>query len=191
MIITAMILTLHYCGIVLQEENTAGLGELGIHSDCSFFESKDGNDSLVEILQKIEAVHSHVHKLKSRLVMVITENGMKFSSSENLGILVPCDGQTSSACSPTFSACNGDTSSLGGLYTPNQHMLENDIRDFVMPESMLSSYGEAISIPDIIESTVSLLSSADVTIYQSQIGDSCEAVSLCGIIFLNNHNDHL
>ncbi|XP_057491112.1 uncharacterized protein LOC130776888 [Actinidia eriantha] len=161
---------------VLQEENTAGLGELGIHSDCSFFESKDDNDSLVEILHKIEAVHSHVHKLKSRLVMVIAENGMKFSSSEHLGILMPCDGQTSSACSPTFSACNGDTSSLGALYTPNQHMLENDVRDFVMPESMLSSYGEAISIPDIIESTVSLLSTADVTIYQSQIGDSCEAI---------------
>ncbi|KAE9450445.1 hypothetical protein C3L33_17662, partial [Rhododendron williamsianum] len=48
--------------------------------------------------------------------------------------------------------------------------------DFMLPESMFSSYGEGIFVPDIIESTVSVLSSADVTMHQSQIGDSCEDI---------------
>ncbi|KAL6952818.1 hypothetical protein U1Q18_047500 [Sarracenia purpurea var. burkii] len=160
------------------EPNTPRHCESGIHNDCSFDESQDGNnDSLEEILWKIELVHSRVHKLKSQLIMVMAENCSRFSSSENLSLLMPCDGQTSSARSPTFSACNGDTASLGALYTSGQqHMPEYDFGDFVLPESMLSSYGEAISVPDIIESTVSLLSSADVTMYQSQIGDSCEGI---------------
>ncbi|KAI8003277.1 hypothetical protein LOK49_LG08G01999 [Camellia lanceoleosa] len=71
---------------------------------------------------------------------------MKFSSSENLSHLVPCDGQTSSPRSPTFSAGNGDTTSLGALYNPNQQMSEYDFGDFVMPENMVSSYGEASSV---------------------------------------------
>lgn len=102
---------------------------------------------------------------------------MKLSSSENLSLLVPCDGQNSSLHSPTFSACNGDTTSLGALNIPNQNFSEYDIGDFMLPESMFSSYGEGIFVPDIIESTVSVLSSADVTMHQSQIGDSCEDVS--------------
>ncbi|KAI7979116.1 hypothetical protein LOK49_Contig508G00006 [Camellia lanceoleosa] len=158
------------------EHNTTGHDKFGIHDDCSFRESKDINDSVEEIVQKIETMHCHVQRLKSRLVVVIAENGMKFSSSENLSHLVPCDGQTSSPRSPTFSAGNGDTTSLGALYNPNQQMSEYDFGDFVMPENMVSSYGEASSVPDIIESTVSLLSSADVTVHQPQIGDSSEAI---------------
>lgn len=150
--------------------------EFGTRNDISFDESKDGNESLEEILHKIETVHSHVHKLKSQLLVVIGENGMKLSSSGNLSLLVPCDEQNSSAHSPTFSACNGDTTSLGALNTLNQNISEYEIGDFVMPESIFSSYGEGIFVPDIIESTVSLLSSADVTMHNSEIGDSCEDI---------------
>ncbi|XP_058182643.1 uncharacterized protein LOC131300701 isoform X2 [Rhododendron vialii] len=161
---------------VFAEKNNTSRDEGGTCNDSSFYESKDGNESLEEILHRIETVHSRVHKLKSQLVVVIGENGMKLSSSENLSLLVPCDGQNSSAHSPTFSACNGDTTSLGALNIPNQNLSEYDIGDFMLPESMFSSYGEGIFVPDIIESTVSVLSSADVTIHQSQIGDSCEDI---------------
>ncbi|KAG6409310.1 hypothetical protein SASPL_127347 [Salvia splendens] len=52
-----------------------------------------------------------------------------------------------------------------------------DIGDFVLPDSPeVSSFGEPIAIPDIIESTVGLLSSIDVTQHQSQIGDSSEKI---------------
>lgn len=100
-------------------------------------------------------------------------NASKFSSSENLSQLVPCDLQTSSIRSPTFSACNGDTVSVGDLY---QTISDYDIGDFMMPDGAVSSFGEAIAVPDIIESTVGLLSSIDVTELEAQVGDSSEKV---------------
>ncbi|KAL0432886.1 UNVERIFIED_CONTAM: hypothetical protein Slati_2622900 [Sesamum latifolium] len=104
------------------------------------------------------------------------KNAGKFSSSENLSQLVAGDVQTSSVRSPTFSACNGDTVSVGGLFTRSQHISDYDLGDFIMPDSAVSSFGEAIPIPDIIESTVGLLSSIDVTQHQAQVGDSSEKI---------------
>ncbi|XP_059632972.1 uncharacterized protein LOC132275477 isoform X2 [Cornus florida] len=158
---------------VFPEQNTTG-HELGINDDLSLLEPKDGDKSLEQILRKIEMVVSRVHKMKAQLDMVMSKNAAKFSSSENLSLLVPSDAQTSSAHSPTFSACNGDTITVGAVYPPSQHVSEYDIGDLVMPESAISSYGDAIPVPDIIESTVGLLSSADVTLHQPQSGDSCE-----------------
>lgn len=142
----------------------------------------DGDNSLEWVLCKIEVVHSRVQKLKNQLDMLMSKNASKFSSSENLSLLVPCDAQTSSAPSPTFSAGNGETISVGAIYTATQHISGHDIGDLVMPESVMSSYGEAIHVPDIIESTVGLLSAADVTFHQPQIGDSNEDVRILNII---------
>ncbi|XP_039033141.1 uncharacterized protein LOC120168970 isoform X1 [Hibiscus syriacus] len=46
----------------------------------------------------------------------------------------------------------------------------------VIPASAISSYGEAFHVPDIIESTVGLLSSAEVTCHQPPLVDSCEDI---------------
>lgn len=46
----------------------------------------------------------------------------------------------------------------------------------MMPDGAVSSFGEAIAVPDIIESTVGLLSSIDVTELEAQVGDSSEKV---------------
>ncbi|XP_051126391.1 uncharacterized protein LOC127248215 [Andrographis paniculata] len=127
--------------------------------------TQDSDNALEQILRRIELVHSRVHNLKSQLDSVMSKNAPKFSSSENLSQLMACDAQTSSGCSPTFSACNGDTISAAGL--------DYDLGDFTMPDSFI---GEAIPIPDIIESTVGLLSSVDVTHHQAQAGDSSEKI---------------
>lgn len=157
-----------------------------MNNDLSFIEDKDS--SLEQILRKLEIGHSRVQKLKSQLDLVMSKNAAKFSSSENLGHLAPCDVQTSSVRSPTFSACNGDTMLMGGLYDPINQISEYDLGDLVLRESVVSSFGEAIDIPDIIESTVGLLSSVDVTPHYSQIGDgdSCEDVSSLYEIILSN-----
>lgn len=130
-----------------------------------------------QVLWKIELVQSRIHKLKNQLDMVMSKNATKFSSSENLSLLAPGDAQTSSAPSPTFSAGNGETMPVGAIHNVNQHISGYDIGDLVMPDSAISSYGEAIHVPDIIESTVGMLAAADVTFCQPQIGDSCEDVS--------------
>ncbi|KAL3835100.1 hypothetical protein ACJIZ3_009836 [Penstemon smallii] len=141
------------------DQQTNGHDEFGTHDDSLFLEE---NDNLLEtILRKIELVHTRVHKLKTQLNSVTINNTSKFSSSENLSQNGVGDVPTSFVHSPTFSACNGDTISIGGgLY---------DLGDF-------SSFGEAITIPDIIESTVGLLSSIDVTEHQTFIGDSSEKI---------------
>lgn len=149
----------------------------GIHDDHSFFEFGDADASLEQLLWTIDNVHARVHKLKNQMDVVMSKNVSKFSSSENLSLLPHGDIQTSSAHSPTISAGNGDTLSVGAIYNSNQHIAEFDLGDFVMPDSAVSSYGEVTIVPDIIESTVGLLSAADVTFHHPLAGDSCEDVS--------------
>ncbi|KDP44239.1 hypothetical protein JCGZ_05706 [Jatropha curcas] len=150
--------------------------KFGIDNDQLSFELEDGDHSLERVLWKIEIAQSRIHKLKNQLDMVISKNTAKFSSSETLSLLVPCDAQTSSAPSPTFSAGNGETLSIGAMHNAAQHISGYDIGDLMLPDSAISSYGEVIHVPDIIESTVGMLSAADVTFHQPQIGDSCEDI---------------
>lgn len=166
-------------GVVIITEQSADYNDkLSTGDDWSFFEFRDGDKSLEHVLWKIETVHSRVHKMKNQIDVVMSKNACRFSSSENLSLLVPCDAPTSSAHSPAFSAGNGDTISAGAIYTSTQHISEYNLGDMVMPESAVSSFGEAIVVPDIIESTVGLLSAIDVTFHQPQFGDSSEDVSL-------------
>ncbi|KAK4566380.1 hypothetical protein RGQ29_002579 [Quercus rubra] len=161
---------------VITDQNDPCNDKFGISNDWSFFEFRDGDNFLEQVLWKIELVHSRVHKLKSQIDVVMSKNAARFSSSENLSLLAPGDAQTSSAYSPTFSAGNGDAISVGPIYSPTKHISEYDHGDLVMPESAISSYKEAIHVPDIIESTAGLLSAADVTLHQPQTGDSCEDI---------------
>lgn len=169
------------------ERTTTGKDEFGLNNDWSFLEDKD--TYLEQVFQKIEVVHSRVQKLKSQLDVIMSKNAAKFSSSETLSHLVPCDVQTSSVRSPTFSACNGDTTLMGGLYDPIHSISEYDLGDLMLPDSAVSSFGEAIHIPDIIESTVGMLSSVDVTQNYSQMGDSGEDVSL--LVVLDHFSLHV
>lgn len=163
---------------VITDQNGDCNDKFGNGSDWSFFELKDGEHFLEQVLWKIEMVHSRVHKLKGQIDIILSKNAARFSSSENLSLLAPCEGQTSSAHSPTCSAGNGETVSVGHVYSPPKHMSEFDNVDLVMPGSAILSYAEAFHVSDIIESTVGLLPAADVTLHEPQIGDSCEDVSL-------------
>lgn len=161
---------------VVTEQNANGDDNFGISDDSSLLKFRDDDDSLEQILCKIEMAQSRVQKLKAQLDMVVPKNVVKFSSSENLSLLAPCDGQTSSAHSPNFSAGNGDAISVGAIYPPTGLLSEYEMGDLVLPESALSSFGEAVSVPDIIESTTRLLSAGDVTVHPLQTHDSCEDI---------------
>lgn len=166
-----------YYGTATTDQNADCNDKLGSSDEWTPLEFTDGDNSLEQVLWKIETVHAWVHKLRSQIDTVVSKNAAKFSSSENLSLLAPFDVQTSAAHSPAFSAGNGDTISAGAMYTSTQHIPEYDI-DMAMHESVVSSFGEAIPVPDIIESTVGLLSAADVTLHQPQFGDSTEDVSI-------------
>ncbi|CAN1197248.1 hypothetical protein LINPERHAP2_LOCUS43969 [Linum perenne] len=125
------------------------------------------------MLLNIEASYSLVHKLKDQLDLAITNSASKFSSWDNLCLLAPCEGQTSSAPSPVLSVgYGGETLSPGARYnTTQQHTSGCDMSDMALPESAMSSFGEAVHVPDIIESTVKLLSGPDVTFHEQPSED--------------------
>uniref|UniRef100_A0A2P2JAL7 Uncharacterized protein LOC105628261 n=1 Tax=Rhizophora mucronata TaxID=61149 RepID=A0A2P2JAL7_RHIMU len=150
--------------------------KFGLDDDKLDFEFGNADISLEAVLWQIEIVQFRVHKLKNQLDMTMMKNANKFSSSENLSLLVACDAQTISAPSPTFSAGNGEVISIEAPRAGTQHMSGYDIDNLVLPESAISSYGEAFHVPDIIESTVGLLSAADVSFHNPEIGDSCENI---------------
>ncbi|XP_047973307.1 uncharacterized protein LOC125215799 [Salvia hispanica] len=147
-------------------ENSGNRDEFGLNGDYSIHEEDD--NLLHHMLRKIELVHSRVQKLRNQLDVVLINNASRFSSSEDLSQLVGGD-----IHSPTFSACNGDA----GLYASSPYIGDYDIEDFDLLDcEEVSSFGEPFSIPDIIESSVGLLYSADVTQHQNQIGDSSEKI---------------
>lgn len=156
-----------FCWCLFADKNTSDHDEFGLHEEYTFEENEN---FLEHILGKIDLVQSRVHKLRTQLDVVLINNASRFSSSENLSQLVGGEGDVRS---PTFSACNGDTV---GLYASPHYIDDYDIGDFVIPDCGDSSFGEPIAIPDIIESTVGLLSSIDVTQHHPQIGDSTEKV---------------
>nr|DAD42849.1 TPA_asm: hypothetical protein HUJ06_001079 [Nelumbo nucifera] len=155
--------------VIAADQNINGNEELGANYEWS---SLEFNNPPEQILWKIEVLQSRVIKLKTQLDKVMCKNAGKFSSAENLSLLVPSDVPTSSARTPNLPPGNGDITPVGTLYTPPQHISEYD-PDLVMPESAVSSHGEATPHPDIIESTMGLLSAANVALDQPQMGDSC------------------
>lgn len=57
----------------------------------SSHESKCDDESLKDIILKIEAVHVHVHRLKTRIDTIISENPGKFTSVNELSMHGPPD----------------------------------------------------------------------------------------------------
>lgn len=163
--------------IVITEPCADSTDRFGIGEDQSFFEFNEADASLEQFLLTIDNLQSKVHELKSKVDVFMSINASRFSSLENLSLLPHGDEQTSSAQTPTTSAGIGETASVGAIYNSAQHVSEFDFGDLVIPDSAVSSYGEVASIPDIIESTVGLLSAADVTLQRALVGDSCEVVS--------------
>lgn len=153
----------HVCIIkeATADKKVDGNEEFAINDDWSFDHFRDSDNSLEHIILKIDEVISQVNELRSQFQIGMSESMEKFSSSENLNLLVPCDAQTSSGCSPPLSGA--DTS----MY---------DFVEFPIPENGVSSYGEdmTITVPDIIESMIGLFPDADVSLYQAQNGDSRE-----------------
>lgn len=147
--------------------------QVDLVDDDSLFDHREGDSVLEEVLWKIELVHSQVLRMKSQVEVVMSKNAARFSSSENLSHLA-----ASSAPSPTVSA-GGDVISIGAnaIYNSSQHMADYVLGELVFSsEGVVSSYGDAFQIPDIIESTVGLFADADVTLHHPQIGDSCEDI---------------
>ncbi|RVW84518.1 hypothetical protein CK203_041276 [Vitis vinifera] len=138
-------------GVVSASKITNDNDEFGFHDGWSSLEFRGNDNSFEEILWKIEKAKLQVNKLKTRMDKVVNENAGKYSSINKL-MLVPCNASTSSARNPT-SPSNGNRMPVGSLYAASQHVSDCNMGDLGMPETAASSHGEAIPVPDIIEST--------------------------------------
>ena len=84
-----------------------------------------------------------------------------------LQICIGGEVQTGSAQSPTSSVGNEYTTSVGGggVFNSSQNAAdEYDFRDFVFPDSAVSSFGKAPNIPDIVESSRYVTSSPAIRV---------------------------
>ncbi|KAJ0977029.1 hypothetical protein J5N97_012503 [Dioscorea zingiberensis] len=114
--------------------------------------------SLEQILLNIDVVQSRIVKLRSRLDSLMRTNNREIAMSQ--GFLGSVETHHSHALSPSSSPRNnGDATLQGALHTPPHHVSEYETEDAVLPGSTVSSYGDAAE-PDIVESTLDLLSAA-------------------------------
>ncbi|KAF8027370.1 hypothetical protein BT93_E0313 [Corymbia citriodora subsp. variegata] len=113
----------------------------------------DGANSLEQIFAKIETAKSHICKLKARMDKVLSENPGKFSSVNRLSMLPPKDELTSSDKKQASHHGNELGSSCKSVYTTSLQVLNHNVDDILLPETANSPLGEAVPLPDIIEST--------------------------------------
>ncbi|XP_043721128.1 uncharacterized protein LOC122668656 [Telopea speciosissima] len=177
-LLISLIYLLFFGAVIVADQNANCNGKFGVDYEWPLLDFGDGDNSLEQILWKIEIVQSRVHKLKTQLDKVMNSNAGRLSSAENLNLHLPSEVvPSSSARSPTVSLGKGYTTQTGFLHIPPPHVPEHEIGDLVMPESAVSSYGVANPLPDIIKITLELLSAADIALDQLQIGDSCEDIA--------------
>ncbi|KAL3350152.1 hypothetical protein AABB24_022922 [Solanum stoloniferum] len=110
----------------------------------------DGDASLEKILHKIGVLQSQVIQLKTRLDKVTSENGM-FSSTDDLKLLLPCNVLGSSARSSALLQDNRGKMPVGSHDVVSQLISEYNM--VMPPDNAASRHGQAVNVPDVIEST--------------------------------------
>ncbi|XP_073008161.1 uncharacterized protein [Typha latifolia] len=130
-----------------------------------FLGPKGGDNSLEQILLNIEVVQSRVLKLRADLSKAMCK---KVGETSFVGNML-----TNYAQSANYSpGKNGDAMPVGTPRSPPHDVSDYEMEDVVMPESAVSSYGDAADL-DIIESTMGALFPADNPLSSCQIGDLC------------------
>jgi hypothetical protein len=119
---------------VLKDNNFGNRAIPANDDELSALVFRDGDNSMEQILWKIEAAKSQVIGMKSRLNKVTSDNAARLSTVDRLSSLGKCT-----------SSFNGSAENL------DQLKLEPSMGEPVIPESVVSSYGEVSQLPDISE----------------------------------------
>ncbi|KAK6914493.1 hypothetical protein RJ641_021814 [Dillenia turbinata] len=153
------------CGnLGLSEQHTKGNGESIV--DNLTLEVPATDDSYWEkMLWKMEIAQAHVRKLRSQLEMVTPEDVWSLSQVDNLSLSSTYEEEMSSIHSPTLLDGNQDTTAGEGLLPSVPLLLEHVNGNPLMHEDNMPSYQDAITVPDVVESTVGVLSATDVSLH--------------------------
>ncbi|CAA0842738.1 Unknown protein [Striga hermonthica] len=112
----------------------ANIDEDWANDDLSSFVAGDGDNSLEEILRKIELLQSQAGQLRSRVNRVIQGNAEKFHFVEELDLPMPFEAPNAS---------NGDGIAVG-TYIASQLMSEYNTGDIHASESEVTNHGEGV-----------------------------------------------
>ncbi|XP_022974818.1 uncharacterized protein LOC111473601 isoform X2 [Cucurbita maxima] len=125
----------------------------------------DNDNNLEEMFLKIEAAQSRVHELKNRIDKVVNENPMKFSSINQIYMLASSDDPASPE--------DGNDVFVRSLHEASQHMSE-DAFDVLMPENAITSHGEVMLLPDMIQSADCGRSTKKVLVQDSAVKEEAQ-----------------
>ncbi|XP_027106577.1 uncharacterized protein [Coffea arabica] len=131
-------------------DKISGNDESKVSDERLWLELGFGDNSSEELLRKIWLLESQLSKLKFRLDKVMNENAAKFSSADNLGLVVPSN-LTSSARSLASTPNNGGRMPVGSSNIASQLLSPYNMGNVIMPEGAISSLGEVSYIPDVTE----------------------------------------
>ncbi|PIM99352.1 hypothetical protein CDL12_28153 [Handroanthus impetiginosus] len=101
--------------------------EFWVNNELLSFKPGDGDNSLENVLAKIDSLQSQIGKLKSRVQRVMSENAEKFSWADSLSLPMP-----SNASSPN----HGDRTAVGISRLISEYRMGD------VPESAVRSHGD-------------------------------------------------
>lgn len=127
------------CGNLAKVTN--GDDEFG-NDGWSSLEFRNDDTLLEQTLQRIEVAHSQIHKLKTRIDKVISENPGKFCSVNKLSLLAPSDALTSSDQDPASPPNSGHGVTARSLFAASQHVSENNMGELPVMDSPVLSHAE-------------------------------------------------
>jgi hypothetical protein len=179
--------------VISADKITNSNNEFGINDGWSSLEFGNDDNFLEQILRKIEVAHLQVHKLKTRIDKVISENPGKYYSVNKLTLLAPSDALASSDQDPASPPDSRHRLTVRSLCNSSRHVSECNMGDLPMLESTVLSHGEVNPLSNIIESMA-----------QPQVADFCENVSISFVtsctafyqilgfrILLGSNHDHV
>lgn len=137
--------------VISTDKITNGHTDFGINEGWSSFEFGSGDNSLEQILWKIELAHSKVRKMKTQIDKVISETPSKYSSVNKLSFPVPCDALNSSDQNPASPPDNGPGLLARSLFTSSRPVSEcstNPLSGIIgsMDQSQVGGVCENVSI---------------------------------------------
>nr|GMD62121.1 Serine/threonine-protein kinase samkB [Ipomoea batatas] len=141
------------CFSMVSTEKLKSGNELKIDEELVQLMHMDGNNSMEQILRKIDGLQSQVSGLKARLGKVMRENPVKFTCADNPGLDVPSNALTKSRNLTALSTGNEDrmiegspiASQLLAEYSKDGEMIERS--HIPIATQLLAEYSKDSVIP--------------------------------------------
>lgn len=130
-----------------QEKTSNGTNVVRVEEELISREFKVGSNSLEQIFWKIGTMQWQVNEMKTRVHKILSENAARFSSTENLSLLVSCNNSLTSSAENPASPPNYEHEITAAASSISVEIERSDsdanMVDVAIPESAALRLGEA------------------------------------------------